>query len=136
LRQIVVGCGSHPQDPDCLCDVIVRHRTPINPRLSDGWLVERICDVAGLEQPLAGQDLVRFLDLWTYLHDYANRADAKASSTSFAVKVEEWRMYARRRFLEGATTSEVRAEILDRYGVTLSASNASHMRRRMLERAA
>lgn len=130
------GCGTAQHKADCLCDVRVTRPTPIVSDLHAGWFVSRIMNAAGLEPPLQGADLLEFLELWVIVHDAAQTVNERMSSTSWAVGVEPWRRHAHRRFAEGATTTTVRAEVRRMFGVEMSASHASHMRRRLLERVA
>jgi hypothetical protein len=129
------GCGDPQHVQECVCDVVVSQPLPITDDLRYGWLVPRIMELADVAAPLSGQTLLGFLETWVTVHDavYDPPRRRPATATSFQSQDEPWRAHARQRFRDGASSTEVRAEVLEKFGVALSKSNASHLRRRTLQ---
>lgn len=134
---LVIGCGKPQHQRQCLCDVIVSQPTPINDDLRDGWLVRELIECLDLVGALSPQDLVTFLTAWVRLHDahVEQRRTSAINNSTWRPRHPEATELATQMFLDGASTREVRTEVKSRFGVDLSKSHASHLRRRVLERA-
>lgn len=89
----------------------------------------RFADVAA---PLGGTQLLRFLETWVHVYDMTADGLQKrpSNSGSFKPQTEPWRVHAKKRFAEGASTAVVSVELREQYGVELSRSNLAHIRRR------
>lgn len=135
------GCGRNDHDAECLCDVIVTHPVPISEDLRHGWFAKEIMEHHSFAAPLKGARLLDFLETWTNTHDVFIKSttpvppsDSPAGTVRVGSRFKSdgapWRVYVKRRFLEGADRKTVQQEVLDLYGHVLSRANANAIRHR------
>ena len=138
------NCPVSGHDPDCLCDVIVTSPAPIlTDWMSDGWLSRAVAKRLNLGVPWTDETILQLLVTQTLAHDEyviqyklevlsaeerkRNKSERKTLMTPEQMKEVQ------RMFVEGATTTAVRIHLQSKYGLELTKTYASHLRRRTLE---
>lgn len=138
------NCPVAGHDPDCLCDVIVTSPAPIlTDWMSDGWLSRAMAKRLGLGVPWTNETILELLVAQTMTHDeyvIQNKLEILSAEERKRNKSErktlmspEQMKEVQRMFVEGATTTAVRIHLQSKYGLELTKTYASHLRRRTLE---
>lgn len=138
-------CPVDGHDPDCLCDVVVTEPAPIlRDWMRDGWCSRGMAQRLGLSAPWTPDTILQLLVGQVAAHDEyvsqmrlermtaeerkRNRSERATLMTPAQHReVEEM-------FVSGATSTAVRIHLRSKYGLDLTKTYASHLRRRTLER--
>lgn len=137
-------CPISGHDPDCLCDVIVTEPAPIlTDWMSDGWLSRPMAKRLGLGVPWTNETILELLVAQTMAHDeyviqyklevLSDEERKRNKSERKTLMTPEQMKEVQRMFIEGATTTAVRIHLQSKYGLELTKTYASHLRRRTLE---
>lgn len=138
------NCPVAGHAPDCLCDVIVTSPAPILADwMSDGWLSRAMAKRLNLGVPWTNETILELLVAQTMAHDeyvIQNKLEILSAEERKRNKSErktlmspEQMKEVQRMFVEGATTTAVRIHLQSKYGLELTKTYASHLRRRTLE---
>lgn len=139
------NCPVEGHDPDCLCDVVVTEPAPIiSDWMRDGWCSRELAQRFGLSAPWTNDTILQLLVGQTMVHDeYAlmmkqERLDAaerrRNRSERATLMNPQQRKEVEEMFLAGATSTAVRVHLQSKYGLEMTKTYASHLRRRTLER--
>lgn len=114
--------------------MIVSQPTAINDDLYHGWLVKEVLERIGDIGALSQDHLIEFLERWSRLHDeFVMRQGTRKRFEDRELTPTE---YASSLFANGMRSADVRRLVHERYGVEITKSNASHIRRRTINRMA
>lgn len=139
------GCldDSHPEE--CLCDVVVNETTPIAniDFANDSWFAKEIIAHLGLSSPWDDEKMLRFLTAQALFYeevmlqlkiariDDAER-ERRKSERKTLLTAEQMRE-VQEMFVTGSTSVSVRIHLKSKYGIDMTPSYASHLRRRTIE---
>jgi len=133
----------HPQD--CLCDVVVKETTPIaNIDFgNDSWFAKEIIQHLGLSSPWDDEKMLRFLSAQVLFYEEVLiglrkarlsdlEAERRKSERKTLLDPAQMRE-VQEMFVDGATSTSVRIHLMSKYGIDMTPSYASHLRRRTIE---
>ncbi len=116
----------------------------INP-IRDGWLGPQIAEALNISAPFSRQDLCNFFELQLRIYDETHPPDSAPAHATLPVAggstgrgftksktSPEIDAFVARRVDAGLPSGAIRAEVSQHFGVNLSASHMSHMRRRLM----
>lgn len=135
--------STHPEE--CLCDVVVNKTTPIADIdfANDSWFAREIVDHLGLSSPWDDEKMLRFLTAQALFYeevmlqlkmtriDDAER-ERRKSERKTLLTPEQMRE-VQEMFVTGSTSVSVRIHLKSKYGIDMTPSYASHLRRRTIE---
>lgn len=135
MPTVLDGCGQ-PHPIHCLCDVIVSQQTTITDDLVNGWLVREIISELRLLDIGSTTTLLDFLCAWVAVHDrfVEEQRTKMVRGTTFKPKNPELNDFVANLVVAGMTSTEIRRQVFNTFGIELTKSNASHMVRRTRER--
>lgn len=133
---------------DCLCDVVVAEVTQLaNINFATDSLYGReIFEHLGLSTPLSDDQILRFFEMQIHIKDrmekveYAYQPPARFSDGRMNTAVERSKLTAEMRdfiaqmVTKNVPSAHIRAELESKFGVIVSASHMSHMRKRVFGR--
>lgn len=135
--------STHPED--CLCDVVVNETTPIaNIDFgNDSWFAREIIQHLGLSSPWDDEKMLRFLTAQSLFYEevmlqlkMARIDDAereRRKSERKTLLTPEQMREIQEMFVTGQTTVAVRIHLKSKYGIDMTPSYASHLRRRTID---
>lgn len=137
-------CPNSDHPDDCLCDVVVKETTPIaNLDFgNDSWFAKEICNHLGLSSPWDDDKMIQFLTAQVMFYEEvlvglrkAKLDDAEVlrrKSTRSSLLTPEQMREVQEMFVEGATSIAVRVHLKSKYGIDMTPSYASHLRKRTI----
>ena len=108
--------------------------TIVNP-IRDGWMGKQVAERLGISAPFSNEDLVNFFTVVLHLYDETHPPPVRQlpNSASFPKRITtpEIDEFVKQRSAAGLPSGAIRAEVSQHFGVDLSASHMSHMRKRL-----
>lgn len=141
-----MNCGVVDHPEECLCDVKVAPGTAITKYvdpLRHGYYGKEIADYLGLAYPMTNTQILKALEMQVTIKDRLAAAErlmvpalsaaaqhnggcvvSKKLTAEMQEQIGTW-------VLEGLPSREIRQKIVDTFGVNVSASHMSHLRKRL-----
>jgi len=135
--------STHPEE--CICDVVVNETTPIADidHANDSWFAKEIIQHLDLSSPWDDDKMLRFLSAQALFYDevmlqlkMARIDDAereRRKSERQTLLTPEQMREVQTMFVTGSTSVAVRIHLKSTYGIDMTPSYASHLRRRTIE---
>lgn len=135
--------STHPEE--CICDVVANETTPIADidHANDSWFAKEIIQHLGLSSPWDDDKMLRFLSAQALFYDevmlqlkMARIDDAereRRKSERQTLLTPEQMREVQTMFVTGSTSVAVRVHLKSTYGIDMTPSYASHLRRRTIE---
>lgn len=136
-----IGCGVNSHAEDCLCDVVLNGRVVASTDLPlrDRWFGHSILEFKGWDEPRMGLDnLLEFFEMQVAVKDRQSESFVclpKDDRPNLKKKLTpEMSEYIGNRVIQKAPSGVIRREIDERYGVQISESHMSHLRKRLVQK--
>jgi hypothetical protein len=138
-------CPDETHSEECLCDVVVNETTRIADIdfANDSWFAKEIIAHLGLSSPWDDEKMLRFLSAQALFYEevmiglrMARIDDAERErrhSERKTLLTPEQMREVQEMFITGATSVSVRIHLKSKYGIDMTPSYASHLRRRTIE---
>lgn len=141
----IINCGNIAHDAECLCDVVVESPTPINitNALVDYRFGSAIATYHEFKKPMTDENIIQFFTDIVAVKDTMTNPDALAVvADAILPQVATGRprtllndaqdKEVRVMFVMGASASDVRRHLKDKYGIKMSTTYSMHLRKRTL----